>query len=397
MKISAITLIAAISLLLSCNSIDEFPEGSFGYDLKLLQQISSPTVLASGDARVVVVGPFQGRIFTSSSAGLEGRSYGWFRRDMISTPTSELKFSTLGGEDRVWFGPEAGDFSIFFEPGKPQVPENVVRPIDLDTVSFNLLSQDDTSVTFGNTLLIRNYQDYEFRIEVERKTSIYSKEDIERDLDIFLLPGISFVGFEARTSMKNVGGKDWSKENGLLSIWQIGCFPPTPETTVVIPTRNEIDSATIYFSEIDEERIRIIDGVVYYKGDADYLNKIGIQLDHTLPVFGSYSPESNVLTIVRFAFDDDSLYVNSSWEHQTDPYAGDVINVFNDGATENGGPFGPFYELETSSSAKELKVGESQKHFQATYHFEGEKILLNQIAEKLLGVNLDEIELSLPD
>ncbi|MGA9638190.1 MAG: DUF6786 family protein [Flavobacterium sp.] len=36
------------------------------------------------------------------------------------------------------------------------------------------------------------------------------------------------------------------------------------------------------------------------------------------------------------------------------------MNVFNEGITETAGSFGSFYEIETSSSAKELKVGESQ-------------------------------------
>jgi hypothetical protein len=61
--------------------------------------------------------------------------------------------------------------------------------------------------------------------------------------------------------------------------------------------------------------------------------------------------------------------VNSHWEQWDKPYRGDVINVFNDGVTETGGPFGPFYELETSSSARQLRAGESMVHFQATYHF----------------------------
>ena len=43
-------------------------------------------------------------------------------------------------------------------------------------------------------------------------------------------------------------------------------------------------------------------------------------------------------------------YVNSMWEVQRDPFAGDVVNSYNDGPPAPAAkPLGPFYELETSS------------------------------------------------
>ncbi len=56
---------------------------------------------------------------------------------------------------------------------------------------------------------------------------------------------------------------------------------------------------------------------------------------------------------------------------------------------------GPFYEIESSSPAKELKKGESLEHKQTICHFEGDYQSLNLIAQKLLGINLDEIKSSL--
>ena len=45
-------------------------------------------------------------------------------------------------------------------------------------------------------------------------------------------------------------------------------------------------------------------------------------------------------------------YVNSKWEIQQQPYAGDVANSYNDGPPAPGAkPLGPFYELESSSPA----------------------------------------------
>ena len=52
---------------------------------------------------------------------------------------------------------------------------------------------------------------------------------------------------------------------------------------------------------------------------------------------------------------------------------------------------GPFYELETSSPAADLKPGESLSHIQFTIHLTGDLNKLDEISRKVLGVSLDEI------
>ena len=81
------------------------------------------------------------------------------------------------------------------------------------------------------------------------------------------------------------------------------------------------------------------------------------------------------------------------WELQDKPYAGDVINSYNDGSPEPGKPpLGPFYELETSSPAAALKPGETMKHVQRTFHIQGSETDLDPLAKQLLGVGLDDIK-----
>jgi hypothetical protein len=80
------------------------------------------------------------------------------------------------------------------------------------------------------------------------------------------------------------------------------------------------------------------------------------------------------------------------WEQQKDPYAGDLINAYNDGSPAPGQPpLGPFYELETSSPGAELAPGESMTHRQITVHFTGKPKQLNPIATQTLGVSLEKI------
>jgi len=53
---------------------------------------------------------------------------------------------------------------------------------------------------------------------------------------------------------------------------------------------------------------------------------------------------------------------------------------------------GPFYEIESSSAAKELKKGEVQEYKQTTCHFQGDYKVLSELAKQLLGVNLDDVK-----
>jgi len=81
------------------------------------------------------------------------------------------------------------------------------------------------------------------------------------------------------------------------------------------------------------------------------------------------------------------------WELQAEPYSGDVVNSYNDGPAEPGAkPFGPFYELETSSPAARLSPGESVCHTHRTYHLQGPEADLDPIAKATLGVTIAEIK-----
>lgn len=368
------------------------PQNTFAEDVELLNKIEGFEVLKNGDSQIALVGRFQGRVFTSASKGPDGTSYGWFNREKIADDEYHESYASLGGEERMWFGPEFGKYSVCFKPGFEQIPENVSRSEDLDKLDFKKIAQTSNSVTYGNAMSILNHFNTEFKIDIERTITLFSQEDVESALDLKLPEGVTQVAFEAKTQMKNIGQSKWSKETGLLSIWDLGCMVPSPKTTVIIPTRGQIDAVTEYFTPLDESRITIKNGVVFYKADADYLNKIGTLPENTTPFFGSYNPELKLLTIIHFNFEDEPLYVNSHWVDQSDPYGGDVINVFNDGVLGDAGPFGPFFELETSSSARELDVGESHHHTHTTYHFEGSREQLNPIALKVLGTDLETTE-----
>ena len=207
------------------------------------------------------------------------------------------------------------------------------------------------------------------------------------------------MAYQTENEIKNIGENDWKKDSGLLSIWLLSMLNPSKKTTVVVPIKQGSlkDKGPLvnddYFGKIAPDRLKRTERTIYYKADGKSRGKIGVSALRTNGFMGSYDADKEVLTILAIAAPDpNQSYVNSAWELQEKPYDGDVLNSYNDGKLGDGVQMGPFYELESSSPALELKSGESYTHTQRIYHFQGEKEILDEIAIKILGVSIDEIE-----
>jgi len=177
-------------------------------------------------------------------------------------------------------------------------------------------------------------------------------------------------------------------------------YNPSPETTVVIPFEpgdEEQLGAKVndtYFGKVPPEYLRVEEKELFFRGDGTRRGKIGINAQRSKGIAGSYDAAGKVLNIVTYNVQESpNGFVNSMWEVQEAPYSGDVINSYNDGSPEPGKPpLGPFYELETSSPAAALQPGETLKHVQRTFHIQGTEEELNVLAERLLGVSINDIK-----
>lgn len=377
-------------LLVSCTS--SHPKGSFGYDLNFLKKHQQVITLEENESKsqIILLPELQGRVITSTSRGLEGNSYGWMHYDLIASGKFEEHYNPFGGEDRFWIGPEGGQYSIFFKKGTDFTFDNWFTPKEVDTEAFEVVEQAKNKVSFQKKMHLINYQGAEFDIEVNREVSIFSKSQIENDLRINLM-AVDYVGYQSNNEIVNTSTQSWTKEDGLLSIWILGMFMPSENTTVILPFKDSLALNTTYFGTIPEGRLNITDQHVMYKGNGTSRFKMGLPPKNITPYIGSYDADKQMLTIVNYTFEGDTTYVNSVWRKQEKPYAGDVINSYNDGPLENGDQLGPFYELESSSNTKELKAGESIKHIHKTYHFEGSLSALNDISIRLLRKDLNEL------
>ena len=191
--------------------------------------------------------------------------------------------------------------------------------------------------------------------------------------------GVNVVAFESDNRITNAGSAPWRKETGLLSIWILGMFNPSPDTTIVVPIAPGPDSTlgpkvtSDYFGAVPPDRLVVGERAAFFRGDGQFRSKIGISPRRSRGVLGSYDAASHVLTIVQFTQPAGAVdYVNSLWKLQDDPYAGDASNSYNDGPPSPGAkPLGPFYELESSSPAAALAPGASLSHVHRTIHLSG--------------------------
>ena len=373
---------------------------SFDEDLSFLKEHTEVIVLGEDDGpRVAVVPAWQGRAVTSTVGGKRA-GFGWINRELVATGEFQPHINVFGGEDRFWLGPEGGQFSIFFKGGDAFDLEHWQTPAAIDTVPYAVVAQSEREVTFRHQACVTNYSGTDFDIQIDRAIRLLDEERIAELLGLEKLGSVDFVAFETENTLTNTGANAWTHESGALSIWILGMFRHSDETTVVVPYRPGPESELgpivndTYFGKVPADRLRVGEQAIFFKGDGKYRSKIGVPPGRALPVLGSYDEAGRVLTITQYTLPQGvTEYVNSMWELQEHPFGGDVVNSYNDGPSEPGAkPLGPFYELETSSPAAFLASGESLTHYHRTFHFSGNEKQLDAICRAVLGVSLDEID-----
>ncbi len=375
---------------------------TFGDDVNFLKKHTDVIVLSdrSGQSQIAVVPQYQGRVMTSTAAGPDGDSYGFLKYDLIKSKTTEEHINSYGGEDRFWIGPEGGQFSIFFAKDKSFDIENWYTPAVIDTEAYRLTSQSPSKLSFTKNTKLTNYSGTQFDLRINRTVQMISRDFAAINLGARIPATVNVVGYQTVNKITNIGTEAWKKDTGLLSIWILGMFKHSPDTTVVIPfvpgTESRLGPIVNdeYFGKVPAERLIVKDKALFFKADGEYRSKIGLAPSRARPVAGSYDAGSGQLTIVMYTKPAGAKdYVNSMWELQEKPYGGDVVNSYNDGPNDLGeDAFGPFYELETSSPAAALKPNESLTHTHKTIHLQGPEKDLDNIAKIVLGVSIEDIK-----
>ena len=387
--------VAALTILTAIIPCSAGTNGTFGDDLSFLSKHTEVVVLrdSSNQAQVVVAPSWQGRVMTSTARGGAGDSFGWVNRALIGSGKLQAHINVFGGEDRFWLGPEGGQFGLFFAKSVPFDLEHWFTPASLDTEPFRVISQEADHVRCRRQIQLTNYYGTPFELDVDREVRLLNPAKILAEMGVKLAVSVSAVAFESVNTIKNTGTAAWTEGSGLLSIWILGMFNASAESTVVIPFEKgaEAERGVIvndgYFGHVPPDRLAVKDGVLLFRADASHRSKIGVPPRRAKPVLGSYDAAHRTLTLVRFTLPGGARdYVNSIWQWQEHPFRGDVVNSYNDD-----GKLGRFYELESSSPALALQPGASATHRHLTLHLQGSEAELDGIARATLGVGLEAI------
>lgn len=400
---------AVLGMVTGCTTVSKDGGGGFAKDVAFMKKHTEIVMLQDGNAAIAVAPAYQGRVMTSTYDAEVGPSFGWINRPVIEKGLLsdeerkgqlEEHIYIFGGEERFWLGPEGGQYALFFKPGTKFEFSDWTTPPVIDTEGYELVEQTKRLAKFQHETLLGNYTGAKFKVGIERSVQLLDEQAATELLDVEFSQELKMVAYETDNRITNKGAYPWKPETGLLSIWLLGMYNPSPETTVVIPFKAGSDDDLgpkvndTYFGKVPNDYLKVEDDILYFKGDGTRRGKIGLTPQRSKGIAGSYDASGKVLNIVTYNVQDaPNGFVNSMWELQEEPYAGDVINSYNDGSPEPGvAPLGPFYELETSSPAAALKPGETMQHVQRTFHIQGSEEALDPLAQRLLGVGLDAIK-----
>ena len=373
----------------------------FQDDIDFLSKHTDVILLDAGRPALVAVAPrLQARVMTSTVAGKEGKSLGWINRKFLSSGQRNTAFDNYGGEDRFWLGPEGGQYALWFAKGEPFDIPHWVTPAGFNAGSFDVTSQGNGSVALASRFDVANFSGTKFQVAVRRVISVLTGEQVAENLGASVPEGVDWVAFQSSNTVANVGQAAWAAREGLVSVWILGQFNPLPRGLVIVPFQAGAELGAMpngaYFGPMGSDRFRFQGEYVLFRCDGKYRSKLGVSAARARNVLGSFDPQANLLTIVQYNLPGGAAalpYVNSLWEVQKEPFAGDVVNSYNDGEEKpGGGQLGPFYEIETSSPAAELGVNQALTHVHRTFHFSGGFEQLNRIAQVVLGVDLRKVE-----
>lgn len=373
-----------------------YKAGQFGYDLQFLQKYDSVLILSneSGLGQILVSPKYQGKVFTSTADGPDGKSFGWVNYKAFSAPV-DPHMNAYGGEDRLWLGPEGGPFSLYFEKGNEMVYDHWKTPSAIDTEAWTLLSSNGNSASMEKTAELKNYAGTVLTMKLNREVKMLSNSQIESDLGIKLNDQIKSVGFSTLNGITNTGKDAWTKETGAPCLWSLDMFMPSDSTVILVPYQEAAKgkvATTDYFGEIDKDRISYKDGILYFKADGKSRGKLGLSPARAKTIAGSYDLEHGVLTVTKFSVDSSKTYLNQEWTTEKDPFLGDAVNAYNDGPLEDGGQMGPFYEIESVSPAAFLKPSEKLEHTHNVYHFIGDKEQIASLLKTLFNITVQDIQ-----
>ena len=138
---------------------------------------------------------------------------------------------------------------------------------------------------------------------MEREVILLNEKQILNQISIDVT-GLNCVAYKSSNKIINNGDNAWKKETGLLSIWMLGMFNPSPSVVIVIPVKSGDENLLgtkvndNYFGKISGDRLKVKDNHIFFRADGKSRGKIGIPPLRATGIMGSYDSDNNILTIL---------------------------------------------------------------------------------------------------
>ncbi|MHC4375398.1 MAG: DUF6786 family protein [Planctomycetota bacterium] len=366
-------------------------DADYAADLALIGERAGVHELHLGPLRLAVVPAWQLRVATGAFAP-DGRSLGWLNRPKLRSGEVDARANLWGGLERLWLGPEGGPGTVYFAPGDDYRLDRWTIPALVDRVPFQVASAGDASIAAVAEGPVLNRAGERFEARLERRVELLEPG---RALGAPLPPAVQGLGFVSDNALFNVGASPWSRSNGGLCLWLAGMLPHAEHAVAYAPAPAVATPHAVgdYFHALDATRLRPLGAGMAFRVDGAHRSKIGIPAANTTGWMGAWDPERGRLTLVQAEVDASAEYLEARWSADRGPFGGEALHLYNDGPPEPGAaPFGPFFELESSSPAAVLGPGERRSHRSTTILLEGPSAMLDDIARARLGVSLSDLE-----
>jgi hypothetical protein len=387
-KLRGALVLLGIGMLWSCRS----EKTGFDKDQDFLVKYdSSLVVLSDGAAKVLVSPKYQAKVFTSTSGN--DSSYGWINYGLFEAEP-DPHMNAFGGENRIWIGPEGGRFSLFFPPRFVMNFGNWRIPAPFDTEPWQLIRASETEALLKKDMQLLNYAGHVMSMSIDRRVKILNRTEFPPILGTSYGDDLEAVGYTTENTLRNTGDFAWTDSTGAPCIWILDMFPPSPNTTIIIPYHKTDGNFvnTSYFGDIPANRLKYANNTIYFKGDGKLRSKLSVSPAAAKNLAGSYDADRKILTITVFDIDRNAKYLNQVWDDQGPPFSGDAVNAYNDGPLDDGRQLGPFYEIESVSPAAFLQPGQTLTHRHSVFHFSGDEKSLDALCFKVLGVSLNQVK-----
>ena len=302
--------------------------------------------------RVAVCPEWNGRVLTSTNGGLEGDSFGYLNVQAIDTG----RFEDFGGEDRWTLSPLIYSFSIESLKENKTVLQRTFRmadangtPIEFHLLrSISLLNRQKIKTLFGDAVA----------------TSLEQND-------------VSVVGFRSENTVS-------SQERACVASRLRGMFNASPNRVVLFSAPSDQFVTQQFPMDIDylgsapHGRIRHIQQTLLVRADGRGQCQITVPFPASPPVFGAVELRFGTLTLWTFDLPNDS--------------EDDTIRIYNSGHSHKEElDWSAYYEINCFSAAQELLPENSLTYFQSILHLNAENDVLDNLAQQIFGVSLEEI------